>query len=109
MPQRSVLPTRHAMWRAIAGSDPGRSMKWFRFSLKARKPRGERTRASRRMRRNGTLGTSITAASRISCPCNSSRQRRRFSAKGRLTRYRIHLRVGSSGGKSETTQRGNSG
>ncbi len=32
--------TRHAMCRAIAGSDPGRSMKWFRFSLKARKPRG---------------------------------------------------------------------
>ena len=46
--------------------DPGRSMKWLRFSLKARKPRGERASASRRMRRNGTLGTSITPARRIS-------------------------------------------
>ena len=84
--QRRALAARHAMWRAMAGREPGRSMKWLRFSLKARKARGERTRASRRMRRKGTLGTSITPARRISWPRSSSRQRRRFSAKVRLTR-----------------------
>src|ERR1019366_5540782 len=46
----------------------------------------ERTRARRRMRRKGTLGTSMTPARRMVWPRSSSRQRRRFSAKGRLTR-----------------------
>ena len=66
----------------MAPAQRGRSMKSFRFSLKARNPRGASSRAIRRMRRNGTSGNQHHAgqADRGSPPV-SARQRARFSAR----------------------------
>ncbi len=107
--KRRKLRPRHRKCRRIAGTEPGRSMKLFRFSLKARKTAGARRRAISRIRRNGTFGTSMTPASRMVSPLMAALARARFSANVRLEYHGIQRRSLSSGGKSETIHSGSSG